>query len=129
MPDFSIIIVSSGGKTDFKPDFPDAEVGQPLGAPQFALVTWDNETGDSHQIAITEETSIDGTRVTVDGYDSGVILPGTSSRQNYIAAAPEGRCPSCAWITEFGTSTVAFTCSAGCERIVALTSTSIFGTV
>ena len=90
MPDFSIIIVSSGGKTDFKPDFPDAEVGQPLGAPQFALVTWDNETGDPHQIAITEETSIDGTRVTVDGYDSGVILPGMSSRQNYIAAAPEG---------------------------------------
>jgi plastocyanin len=90
MPDFSIIIVSSGGQTDFKPDFPDAEVGQPLGVPQFALVTWDNETGDSHQIAITEETSIDGTRVTVDGYDSGVILPGMSSRQNYIAAAPEG---------------------------------------
>jgi plastocyanin len=90
MPDFSIIIVSSGGKTDFKPDFPDAEVGQPLGAPQFAMVTWDNETGDSHQIAITEETSIDGTRVTVDGYDSGVILAGMSSRQNYSVAAPEG---------------------------------------
>lgn len=90
MPDFSIIIVSSGGKTDFKPDMPDAEVGQPLGAPQFALVTWDNETGDSHQIVITEEVSIDQTRVTVDGYDSGVILPGMSSRQNYIAAAPEG---------------------------------------
>jgi plastocyanin len=90
MPDFSIIIVSSGGKTDFKPDLPDAEVGQPLGAPQFSLVTWDNETEDSHQIAITEETSIDQTRVTVDGYDSGVILPGMSSRQNYIAAAGEG---------------------------------------
>jgi len=90
MPDFSIIIDSSGGKTDFKPDFPDAEVGQPLGVPQFALVTWDNETSDSHQIVINEETSIDQTRITVDGYDSGVILPGMSSRQNYIAAAPEG---------------------------------------
>jgi len=90
MPDFSIIIDSSGGKTDFKPDFPDAEVGQPLGVPQFALVTWDNETSDPHQIVINEETSIDQTRITVDGYDSGVILPGMSSRQNYIAAAPEG---------------------------------------
>jgi hypothetical protein len=90
MPDFSIIIVSSGGKTDFKPDMPDAEVGQPLGAPQFSVVTWDNETGDSHQIAITEETSIDGTRVTVDGYLSSVILPGMSSRENYSVAAPEG---------------------------------------
>jgi plastocyanin len=90
MPDFSIIIVSSGGTTGFKPDLPDAEVGQPLGAPQFSLVTWDNETGDSHQIAITEETSIDGTRVTVDGYESSVILPGMSSRENYSVAAPEG---------------------------------------
>jgi plastocyanin len=90
MPDFSIIIVSSGGTTGFKPDMPDAEVGQPLGAPQFSVVTWDNETGDSHQIAITEETSIDGTRVTVDGYLSSVILPGMSSRENYSVAAPEG---------------------------------------
>jgi hypothetical protein len=54
------------------------------------VVTWDNETGDSHQIAITQETSLDGTTVTVDGYQSSVILPGMSSRENYSVAAGVG---------------------------------------
>ena len=37
--------------------------------------------------------------------------------------------PSAALITEFGTCQVAVNCDGGCERTVALMSTSIFGTV
>lgn len=62
MPDLSIRILSTDKGTEF----------DPCSAPPGALITWDNETNQSHQIAVGS------------GFRTDKILAGLSSRPGYI---------------------------------------------
>lgn len=53
MPNFSIKIVpGSGGLAAFQPDLPGSQPGAPLNAPPSALISWNNQTTETHQVAI-----------------------------------------------------------------------------
>jgi len=65
VPDFSIRILTTSKGTEF----------DPCSAPPGSLITWDNETDQSHQIAV-------GTVFT-----TSEILAGMSSRPSYIIAS------------------------------------------
>jgi FtsP/CotA-like multicopper oxidase with cupredoxin domain/plastocyanin len=76
MPDFSIKIVSAGsGLAGFQPDLPGSKVGDPLSVAPNSIISWDNQTSDTHQVA------------TSDGYTSNEILPQYTSQTDYITPA------------------------------------------
>lgn len=47
--DWSIMIVSSEGRTQFQPDVPNARPGDPLQAQNGDLISWNNRTARAHQ--------------------------------------------------------------------------------
>ncbi|MDX6385157.1 MAG: hypothetical protein QOK48_2730 [Blastocatellia bacterium] len=76
MPDFSIKIVpASGGLAGFQPDLPGSKVGDPLSVAPNSIVSWDNQSNATHQVA------------TSDGYTSNEILPQYTSQTDYVAPA------------------------------------------
>jgi FtsP/CotA-like multicopper oxidase with cupredoxin domain/plastocyanin len=80
MPDFSIKIVPvATGVAGFQPDLPDVQPGDPLYGPPSALVSWTNQTPDTHQIQFDDGS-----------YTSNEILPELSSKTDYIAPATAG---------------------------------------
>ena len=46
--DWSIMIVTSGGSTQFQPDVPNSKPGDPLQAENADLISWNNRTGQNH---------------------------------------------------------------------------------
>jgi FtsP/CotA-like multicopper oxidase with cupredoxin domain len=77
MADFSIKIVSAGGGlAGFQPDLPGKNIGDPLSVPPNSIVSWNNQTDDTHQVEM-----IDGS------YTSNEILPKYTSRTDYITPA------------------------------------------
>jgi len=80
MPDFSVKIVPGAGNlATFQPDLPGSNPGDPLNAPPSALVSWNNHTGETHQVAMDDGT-----------YTSNDILPSFSSKTDYIAPSTTG---------------------------------------
>jgi FtsP/CotA-like multicopper oxidase with cupredoxin domain/plastocyanin len=76
MPDFSIKIVPAGsGLAGFQPDLQGSKVGDPLFVAPNSIVSWDNQTNDTHQVA------------TSDGYTSNEILPQYTSQTDYVTPA------------------------------------------
>jgi FtsP/CotA-like multicopper oxidase with cupredoxin domain/plastocyanin len=78
MPDFSIKIVPGGpGVAAFQPDLPGANPGDPLSVPPSALVSWNNQSADPHQLVTDDVTP----------YTSNEILPQYTSETDYLAPA------------------------------------------
>lgn len=76
MPDFSIKIVPVGtGQAGFQPDLPGSKAGDPLSVAPNSIVSWDNQSNDTHQVA------------TSDGYTSNEILPQYTSQTDYVTPA------------------------------------------
>ncbi len=77
MPDFSIKIVPAGsGLAGFQPDLPGSKVGDPLSVAPNSIVSWDNQTKDTHQIAMADGS-----------YTSNEILPQLTSKTDYVTPA------------------------------------------
>lgn len=76
MPDFSIKIVPvASGLAGFQPDLQGSKVGDPLSVAPNSIVSWDNQTTATHQVA------------TSDGYTSNQILPQYTSQTDYVTPA------------------------------------------
>ena len=74
MPDFSIKIVSTdSGLAGFQPDLPGSNVGDPLSVAPGSRVSWDNQSNDTHQVALADGS-----------YTSNEILPQYQSQTDYI---------------------------------------------
>lgn len=74
MPDFSIkIIPGEGGVDQFLPDLDGFKPGDPLPAPSFSCVSWNNTTSQDHHITASLTSS----------YDSGAIPADGSSKVQY----------------------------------------------
>jgi hypothetical protein len=57
MPDFSIQIVPlSKGKAGFQPDLPGLKPGDPLYVAPSSLVSWNNQTKETHQVAFDDSS-------------------------------------------------------------------------
>lgn len=77
MADFSIKIVpAGGGLAGFQPDLPGSKVGDPLSVPPNSIVSWDNQTDDTHQVEMTDKS-----------YTSNEILPHYTSQTDYVTPA------------------------------------------
>jgi FtsP/CotA-like multicopper oxidase with cupredoxin domain/plastocyanin len=75
MADFSIKIVpAGGGLAGFQPDLPGSKVGDPLSVPPNSIVSWNNQTNDTHQVEVTAGPS----------YTSNEILPRYTSKTDYV---------------------------------------------
>jgi FtsP/CotA-like multicopper oxidase with cupredoxin domain/plastocyanin len=80
MADFSIKIVpAGGGLAGFQPDLPGSKVGDPLSVPPNSIVSWDNQTDDTHQVEMTDGS-----------YSSNEILPQYTSKTDYVTPAQSG---------------------------------------
>ena len=77
MPDFSIKIVPvSTGGAGFQPDLPGMQPGDPLNVAPSSLISWNNQTNDTHQVEFDDGS-----------YTSNEILPALSSKTDYVAPA------------------------------------------
>lgn len=86
MPDWSVkIVITKSGETEFIPDFPNAQQGQPLEAEQSDLVSWNNETNDAHQ---PWETYPDYTPTSTSNLMGSV--PAGQPSDNYSCEQPPG---------------------------------------
>jgi len=80
MPDFSIKIVRVGkGGAGFQPDLPGVQPGDPLYVAPNSLISWNNQTNRTHQVAFDDGS-----------YTSNEILPALSSQTDYVAPAASG---------------------------------------
>jgi FtsP/CotA-like multicopper oxidase with cupredoxin domain/plastocyanin len=80
MPDFSIKIVPvKPGVAGFQPDLPGLNPGDPLNVAPSSLVSWTNQTNDTHQVAFDDGS-----------YTSNEILPALSSQTDYVAPSSSG---------------------------------------
>ena len=83
MADFSIKIVSAGGKlAGFQPDLPWSKVGDPALVAPNSIVSWYNQTDDPHQVEVIDVTDVTGGK-----YTSNKILPQYTSRPGYVTPA------------------------------------------
>src|SRR5213592_2774257 len=78
MPDFSIKIVPVGFGAGFQPDLPGSAVGDPLYCAPSSLITWANQTNDTHQIEFDDNS-----------FTSNEILPELSSKTEYVAPSSQ----------------------------------------
>lgn len=77
MPDFSIKIVPvNKDQAGFQPDLPGLKPGDPLYVAPSSLVSWNNQTKETHQVAFDDGS-----------YTSNEILPHLSSQTDYVAPA------------------------------------------
>lgn len=77
MPDFSVKIVPvSNGHAAFQPDLPGSQPGDPLSLPPGSLVSWDNQTAQTHQVEFDDGS-----------YTSNEILSKFTSEVDYVAPA------------------------------------------
>ena len=83
MPDFSIKIIpasSYGGPDQFQPDLNDSQPGDPLYAPQYSCISWNNTTDQDHEITLSDPKS----------FDSGPVPAHGSSKVQYAIQPASG---------------------------------------
>lgn len=91
--DWSIMIVTSGGSTQFQPDIPNSKPGDPLQAENADLISWNNRTGENHWPWAIDPTTGEPFTSAAAAQDAGLYLSDEvekwqSSSPAYVTAAP-----------------------------------------